>query len=76
MRRVQQEPKQDNPRYLCGKCTGCNMMGSHKEDQCWVLNPHLKPKDSGNNRGGKDRGRRRDRTRSKVRKQRKIEPKR
>ena len=35
-------------------------MGSHKEDQ-------LKRKDSGNTRGGEDRGRRRDRTRSKSR---------
>ena len=77
MRRVQEEPKQDNPHYLCGKvhkkgkctqkCTGCGMMGSHKEDRCWVLHPHLKSKDSGNTRGGSDRGRRRDRTRSKSR---------
>ena len=77
MRRVLEEPKQDNPHYFCGKvdkwwkfipkCTGCNMMGSHKEDLCWVLvlHPHLKSKDSGNTRGGTDRGRRRDRTRSK-----------
>ena len=43
MRRVQEEPKQDNPHYLCGKvhkkrkctqkCTGCGMLGSHKEDR-------------------------------------------
>ena len=70
MRRVQEEPKQDNPHYMCEKvhkkgkctqkCTGCNMMGSHKEDRCWVLHPHLKSKDSGNTRVGTYRGRRRD----------------
>ena len=43
------------------------MMGLYKEADCWVLHPHIKPKDAGNNRGGKDRGRRRDRTRSKSR---------
>ena len=73
MRRVQEEPKQDNPHYLCGKvhkkgkcsqiCQGWDMKGSHKEEQCWVLHPHLKPKDFGNNRGGKDRGRKKDRSR-------------
>ena len=51
----QEETKQDNPHFLCGKahkkgqcaqiCKGCKMKGSHKEEQCWVLHPQLRPKD-------------------------------
>ena len=73
----QEETKQDNPHFLCGKahkkgqcaqiCKGCKMKGSHKEEQCWVLHPQLRPKDFRNGREGKDRGRKKDRSRSKSR---------
>ena len=68
-----EETKQDNAHYLCGKphkkgqcdlvCKGCKMKGSHKEEKCWVLHPELRPKGLRNDREGKDRGRKRGRSR-------------
>ena len=43
------------------------MKGSHKEEKCWKLHPDLKPKDMRNGRDERDRGRKKERSRSKSR---------